>query len=380
MASRGPLQLALTRPAELDLEAAPACPPSGGGLQWHCSRRAVRQRLGEERRLLCSWLLAHLIVSGVLMFYGGSVLFRNLANYRHRGLVYYADKVLPTQATVALQDARLLPASTGASVPLAQQLNASEFRAMAVALRHPQSNLSALRGEPFALRDIAAETLPDLSTSQIASAANEIVAGILLALVIAFCFTPLFVSFQGKARPHTVAMVLRLLRALASAHTLRMFTYLATSVPGPAGHCQSVRWTAKDGTHGNEEVGRSHTQTVSDMLFSTWTLVHNSNCGDLIFSGHTVTAMTTALLVQFYSARMLPPVAARVVISVVWAVFLFQIFFVLSTHNHYAIDTVVALYTAPFNFIAWLHFFPADPTPDDVGAGYFRPKTHGDVV
>eukprot|EP00439_Symbiodinium_sp_Y106_P022873 s831_g2.t2 len=68
---------------------------------------------------------------------------------------------------------------------------------------------------------------------------------------------------------------------------------------------------------------------VWDLFFSTYNLTHNSNCGDLVFSGHTD-----------------------------------GVFLIVTVRNHYTVDVVIAAYLAPLNFWAWLHLAPTEPGAD----------------
>lgn len=80
--------------------------------------------------------------------------------------------------------------------------------------------------------------------------------------------------------------------------------------------------------------------------------------------GHTATAMTKAIFVHYYARTALPRECGSVVIVVAWAMFFFQVFFVLCTRNHYTVDVVVASYVAPLSFLANHYFFPTDVAPE----------------
>lgn len=354
-----------------ELQLAPD-PVTGFAPRWHCFRDSPR-RLKEEGRLFCSSLGVHMLFNFFIVSYCASLLFRNLAFHRHKGLVYYADKVVPHSASVPLDSALLV--GNGTAVSLASALAAPQdyrgFFNVSVVMEDAKANLTALNGESFVLDDLGYSLFPDLSSSAAALNANEYLATLIQGMTTAFLVVPYIISFQNRARPHLMAIWLRLLRALASVHLLRTLTYMATSIPGPANHCQSIRWTSKHGAQGSEEIGHAHVLTLVQIFLDTYNLTHNSNCGDLIFSGHTVNAMTNVMTLHFYVWRTMPPWLARVICAIAWLAFFVQIFLVLSSHNHYAVDTVVGLYTAPLNFMLWVYLFPDDPTPDDMEPGYF---------
>lgn len=271
---------------------------------------------------------------------------------------------MPSSAAISPTSASLVDLDTGGKVPLLRFLNSSALQHgwnLSVEFPNLRPNLSALEGELFALKDIGHELFPDLSHSGWALAINDFSAVLFIWLPFALFIVPFFVSFRGKGRPYFATLSLRFLQALASAHVLRWLTFLATSIPGPSVACQSVAWTGPDGVHGREEIDRAaRTGSISDFFLS-----QGHNCGDLIFSGHMLQAVTCTLVVQFYATYILPDRIAMLLMITLWCLMPLQIFFVLSTRNHYSVDVVVASYLAPLNWLAWIHFFPTDGVPGD---------------
>eukprot|EP00405_Crypthecodinium_cohnii_P045099 CAMPEP_0206587472 /NCGR_PEP_ID=MMETSP0325_2-20121206/37675_1 /ASSEMBLY_ACC=CAM_ASM_000347 /TAXON_ID=2866 /ORGANISM="Crypthecodinium cohnii, Strain Seligo" /LENGTH=366 /DNA_ID=CAMNT_0054095501 /DNA_START=32 /DNA_END=1128 /DNA_ORIENTATION=- len=342
-----------------------------GAIRWHCQRHQTKARLREECSI-CRQVWCRLTLYLVMMFYGASVLFRNIAFYRYRGLDWYSDQVIPTEATAPLNEtgAYITNISNGDRVPLISALR-DEFNGgqnLNVTLPFEgESNLTSLDGRIFNLKDFAQDYFVDLSNSAFVRDMNEIVAGILQVLTFAIFFAPFFVSFAGKARPNTLAMLFRHQQTLFTANILRTLSYLSTSIPGAAQHCQSVRWTSPKGQPGGWEENRQHTLTAKDWFLDTYNFFNNCNCGDLIFSGHIATALTNVLVAQYYVGLAAPKRLGRLLIFTLWATFVLQVFCVLTTRNHYTVDVVVGIYTAFLNFVAHLYFVPKDPVPKSVG-------------
>ncbi|CAE7736214.1 IPCS1, partial [Symbiodinium necroappetens] len=236
---------------------------------------------------------------------------------------------------------------------------------ISVEIEAPRTNLSALGGEPFNLRDISQEYLPDFSHDEGIAFLSEFVAGSSIVMWVLIVLLPLFVSFRGKKRPYVAAMALRTLRAAFVVHILRIPTYLTTTLPGAAPHCQSVRWPSNfPRPKGGWEENQKHLRTVWDLFSSTYNLTHNSNCGDLVFSGHTVTTATLLVAVCYYADQMLPKWMRNIIVVTSTLLLLLQVFLIVTVHNHYTVDVVIAAYLAPLNFWAWLHLAPTESGAD----------------
>eukprot|EP00439_Symbiodinium_sp_Y106_P024087 s831_g2.t3 len=134
---------------------------------------------------------------------------------------------------------------------------------VSVEIQAPRVNLSALGGEPFNLRDVSQEYLPDFSHDQGIAFLSEFVAGSSIVMWVLIVLVPFFVSFRGKKRPYVAAMALRTLRAAFVVHILRIPTYLTTTLPGAAPHCQSVRWPSNFARpKGGWEENQKHVRTA----------------------------------------------------------------------------------------------------------------------
>jgi len=340
-----------------------------GSLELHCFGHTLWQRLKEEFNVLKK-VFFHLVLYIGFLFGPAVFLFRNFAFYQYRGLDYYADLVAPTTASMSVKSsgAVLINTASGDAKPLWDALpialQAAEWN---ISVTNPsmKANLTALRGKAFNLKDLGHDVLWDLSTSAWIKVMNENVAMTFAFMTYAMCCVTLLISFRGMARPHCVAMWHRLFRANFTLHCCRVLTYLSTSLPGTALHCQSVRWTSADGKHGSYENNQQHVLGgLKAWFFDDWNFKNNSNCGDLNFSGHTGTAMTHLLIMHYYAGKLFPTRTRLAVRIIAWSMFCCQVFTVLTSHNHYTVDVVIAVYLAPLNFIAHLYFFPDDVQPD----------------
>eukprot|EP00927_Polykrikos_kofoidii_P029420 TRINITY_DN2543_c0_g1_i3.p1 TRINITY_DN2543_c0_g1~~TRINITY_DN2543_c0_g1_i3.p1 ORF type:complete len:364 (+),score=32.07 TRINITY_DN2543_c0_g1_i3:74-1165(+) len=341
-------------------------------MRLHCDRPSLRARLKEERSILKD-IWWQLVLFLVIVSYFLSMVFRNMAFYRYKGLDYYSDLVMPSTFTLPANSTNLVLVDTvtGQTIPLQLGLNSSFDAAkwdISASNLHLKSNLSALGGAAFNLVDIAHDYLPDNSQDDFIQTANDLLAEIIVDFAYLFCLVPVFLSFQGYRRPYGVAMFQRLLRSTVLAHILRPLTYLVTALPGAAPHCQSTRWTSTLGKHGSYEVNQEHTKKLWQWFVDSWNLTNNSNCGDLLFSGHTVTMMTNACMVHYYAKTMFPDRVCFAVRTVMWTLAVLQLYCILTSHNHYSADVVVGLYVGPLVWISTFSVWPEDVKPPTVFA------------
>ncbi|CAJ1417792.1 unnamed protein product [Effrenium voratum] len=318
---------------------------------------------------VCRQVWVWIVVYFVVMEYCCSIFFRNLGFQRYRGLEVYAEQVAPHYASALVEHGKVQLVNGSQALPLAEVLKDTAYSHgwnVSVPIEAPRTNLSALGGMPFNLRDWSQENLPDYSQNDIIAVLSDVVAGSAIVIFLLVCVLPLVISFHGKKRPYIAAMALRTVRALFLVHFLRVPTYLATTIPGAAPHCQSVRWSGGQDRGGWEENQR-HLQTVWDLLVDTYNWTHDSNCGDLIFSGHAVTTATLLVASCHYAGQMLPARMSKVVNWAALITLLLQVFLIVTVHNHYTVDVLIASYLAPLNFWSLLYLLP-----EEVGAEVTR--------
>jgi hypothetical protein len=135
---------------------------------------------------------------------------------------------------------------------------------------------------------------------------------------------------------YTTLMLSRFLSVLVICQSLRITSFLVTSLPGPNYHCRP----------GSEHYDPPH--TVGDIFLRQDALY---GCGDLVFSSHTI-FITLCCLTYFKYGRNLFLKKALVVLLVVFALL------VVAARKHYSLDVVVALYTVPLVWTMYDRYYP----------------------
>jgi len=192
------------------------------------------------------------------------------------------------------------------------------------------------------LKDLGFEIIPEISDdlqfiSELNLYANHLATLVILSL-------SWLRSNAHATRTYAVYVAMWILNCLFVGHVLRFFTYISTSLPGPADHCQE----------GAETYGRPTGGKIWYRLSDTTDL----NCGDLIFSGHQFQVMTLTLGVTHYrhglcNIRWLRTLA----VWVLWLSVVAQVYFIIGSRNHYSVDVVVSGYFAPTLWFAFQHFY-----------------------
>ncbi|CAJ1329431.1 unnamed protein product [Effrenium voratum] len=275
---------------------------------------------------VCRQVWVWIVVYFVVMEYCCSIFFRNLGFQRYRGLEVYAEQVAPHYASALVEHGKVQLVNGSQALPLAEVLKDTAYSHgwnVSVPIEAPRTNLSALGGMPFNLRDWSQENLPDYSQNDIIAVLSDVVAGSAIVIFLLVCMLPLVISFHGKKRPYIAAMALRTVRALFLVHFLRVPTYLATTIPGA---CAGM--VAKTVVAGRRN--QRHLQTVWDLLVDTYNWTHDSNCGDLIFSGHAVTTATLLVASCHYAGQMLPARMSKVVNWAALITLLLQVFLIVT--------------------------------------------------
>jgi len=127
----------------------------------------------------------------------------------------------------------------------------------------------------------------------------------------------------------------------------RSGTYMVTSLPDPQSICFP-------------NSSQYNPPTVAQIFYRYSDFV----CGDLVFSGHTLTTMGVVMVVMTYSSKVFSP---RLAIAAKVLVIVFEILVIpllLAARRHYSVDVLVSVYLSPFVFY-W------------IGQKMPRTKTHG---
>jgi len=154
-------------------------------------------------------------------------------------------------------------------------------------------------------------------------------------------------SRKQPPRLYTSLMLVRFFRVLVLAQTLRIISFLVTSLPGPNYHCRpgSTRYSPPKG--------------FSDMILRQDAFF---GCGDLVFSSHTTFLVLCALTIHKYCSIAKAKVIAWVFVSCFCVL-------CISARKHYSLDVIVALYTVPLLWTAVEMYFP-DQVPNFTGSQF----------
>jgi len=151
--------------------------------------------------------------------------------------------------------------------------------------------------------------------------------------------------FDNAKEVYTVNVITRLLSVVAIGTMLRFFTYMSTTLPGSANHCLDS----------NPNIEHDRPKTVNEIFFTlkghsaSTGGIGSYNCGDLTFSGHQLTTVTTALCCLRY-ARLSYPMKnqTRVIYSIcVWLLVFIQGCTIVMARYHYTMDITISCYLTP---------------------------------
>eukprot|EP00658_Telonema_sp_P-2_P055830 TRINITY_DN4437_c0_g1_i7.p1 TRINITY_DN4437_c0_g1~~TRINITY_DN4437_c0_g1_i7.p1 ORF type:complete len:682 (+),score=172.01 TRINITY_DN4437_c0_g1_i7:137-2182(+) len=229
------------------------------------------------------------------------------------------------------------------------------------------------------LKDVGHEIVPDYSDSDTVHIINELIQQLTAAWLVSFAFIPYFFDTfiyfckGGRYRQFnpfdyspsfTFAIVIRFLMCLSVVECLRIPSYLATSIPGPATHCIGAEETANRPTNYGDAFYKPQTGT---------------NCGDLVFSGHIVLVTLAANFAVFYFPKIIGPGVGQVLSILPWIAVLCQVVLVLATRSHYSVDLVVGFIVANMAWRLDLYVYrtkepiaPFSPAPEYIS--YFDPN------
>ncbi len=115
--------------------------------------------------------------------------------------------------------------------------------------------------------------------------------------------------------------------------SLRIISFLSTSLPSPNYHCRAGEPTAI----------REPAQRWWDHIFVDVGRQSTHGCGDLIFSSHTTFALVGTLTYTEYGS-------IRAIKLLIWCCMLTLSCLIIASRKHYTVDVVVAYYTVPLVF------------------------------
>lgn len=202
----------------------------------------------------------------------------------------------------------------------------------------------------YILYDIGFEVVPELEDARIFS---ELCVAILHGLLALECIFTFYDNFTS-----CVNLIRRYLMLSSIGHIIRSFTFVVTLLPGPAKHC-------------NPSSPNFHpVLAFKDIFWSSdsWDSVFY-NCGDLIFSGHVLHMVIGVCCIIYYHRKYFNNNRMCWIIPLIPI----QIFFILSSRQHYTVDCIVGLYTSVLLFLTFKHYI------DDASIDVYILKRYPDL-
>ena len=195
------------------------------------------------------------------------------------------------------------------------------------------------------LQDLGYDLIPEINDQY--NFISEVILWTINVIGFGILFVPIFHHPQRQVLS-TINMGVRILNVLVIGNFLRPIMYLGTSLPSPADHCMPGSPTYDPPT------------TVLE-IFTHYSSV-SGNCGDLIFSGHTLQDMILLLHVYRHSKDIfLGSNKARIILTSVMSVLIaLQLIFIIASRNHYTVDVVVGLYVSSTLWYIYNNKFPKD--------------------
>mmetsp|Transcript_966 Transcript_966/g.2166 ORF Transcript_966/g.2166 Transcript_966/m.2166 type:complete len:380 (-) Transcript_966:175-1314(-) len=192
------------------------------------------------------------------------------------------------------------------------------------------------------LKDLGFELIPEIDNdfgSELTLYCNGF-------LSVGMVLMPLFSDHAHPRGIFVTDIYTKVLNIQCVGHVLRFFTFVSTSLPGPAPHCQpgaplyrnSISWAE---------------------VFSRRSRVHvDPNCGDLIFSGHMFQVTSFCAVMLSESKKLMPsaPLGRAWCLLLVLTVCV-QPYYIIASRNHYSVDVVISSYLAPLVWYAMEGFY-----------------------
>jgi hypothetical protein len=219
-------------------------------------------------------------------------------------------------------------------------------------------NLSYHRYEPppdgKRLKDIGYELIPEiphrhLNIVDLPLNALYFVAGILIIGTFRACLP----SYSGiKSPPYIVNILRRFGVAYSMGHFLRACTYLVTTIPGGTEKCLK------------RETLESSRPTLSQCFYRTASV--ETNCGDLMFSGHLLLCIIIVCMCYRYGNDCLAnPKWAKILFYFAILLTTIEFVMILAARHHYTSDLIVSIYVTPLMWYSYNTIWePFDLEPD----------------
>ena len=187
------------------------------------------------------------------------------------------------------------------------------------------------------LKDLGFDLIPHISSDY--HIVSELLFIVTLSIVISAGFAP----FLHKNPPVYAAVLwIRCMLVMAMCLIIRCLSFLATSLPGPAAHCQPM----------SEEYEPPN--TIYDILFN---LDPTKGCGDLIFSSHTSLSLCLILTFYIYGNPLLPKKLYQAIFYLILLPSeILMIIMIIAARKHYTVDVIVAVYTTPMVYYTSYYF------------------------
>jgi len=192
-------------------------------------------------------------------------------------------------------------------------------------------------GKPL-LKDLGFDLLPR-SERPLVSLMSEFPVKLALFSVFFMCAFTLFDNTRTRKKPHAVSILFRMGMVALLGQTLRIISFISTSLPGTSDFCVS------------EAARAAQPKTLTEVFVTRFVISLNSNCGDLMFSGHMLHLIVFIMTFHRYADICFSPRVSQWWIScmklALWLMVPIQALCIIAQRHHYTADVVVATYLTP---------------------------------
>ena len=200
----------------------------------------------------------------------------------------------------------------------------------------PFRNLAYYRHEQREiLKDIGYEIIPEMKDEY--KFISETVFHLIHIIGTVVLLVPWFSSFPHSNKIYSVILAGKWLDCLCIGHTFRFFTYISTTLPGPASYCRP----------GAIEPTINRPTSLYD-IFTRKSGGDDPNCGDLIFSGHVFQNIILSIIISYSIKKIFVNKVLYYLIPVTMCCLcVVQLPLIIAARNHYTVDIIVSCYLAP---------------------------------